>query len=120
MFRLLPHLVLTSYDTPARRAENTCRFCDGPLPDWADLLLPGRLPPAAATVNVYGPDGRLHRLPLRPGQAGRKRFLAAVRGALGLPEQVQLTLNFEVPVPCQGEGWWRPRLTCGLCSCEGE
>lgn len=93
------------YYTPARRAENTCRFCDGPLPDWADLLLPGRLPPAAATVNVYGPDGRLHRLPLRPGQAGRKRFLAAVRSALGLPEQVQLTLNFEVPVPCRGEEW---------------
>ncbi|KAG2440368.1 hypothetical protein HXX76_004473 [Chlamydomonas incerta] len=50
-------------------------------------------------INVYGPDGSLHRLPLQPGLAGRRRFLRAVRAALRLPDHATIEMSFEVAVP---------------------
>ncbi|GLC51505.1 hypothetical protein PLESTB_000509700 [Pleodorina starrii] len=66
-------------------------------------------PAPEALVNVHAPNGSLHRIPLRPGLAGRRRFLRAVRQALCLPAHAQLEMSFEVAVPSV-EGCSRPTL----------
>ncbi|KAG2497950.1 hypothetical protein HYH03_004212 [Edaphochlamys debaryana] len=92
------------------REEHECRFCNGQLPPWQDTLLPPRTRPAAeALVNVHGPDGTLHRIPLAPGLAGRRRFLMAVRSALRLPAHVPLEMSFELAVPGGAAGGAPPR-----------
>lgn len=83
-----------------RREERECRFCSTLLPPWQEALLPQRVKPAPeALVNVHAPDGSLHRIPLQPGMAGRRRFLRAVRHALCLRAHVHLDMSFEVAVP---------------------
>ncbi|GLI68701.1 hypothetical protein VaNZ11_013180, partial [Volvox africanus] len=92
------------------REERECRFCSTVLPPWQETLLPKRVKPAPeAIVNVHAPDGSLHRIPLRPGLAGRSRFLRSVRQALSLPAHAQLEMSFEVAVPAI-EGCTRPTL----------
>ncbi|GFR41464.1 hypothetical protein Agub_g2152 [Astrephomene gubernaculifera] len=88
-----------------RSEERECRFCKSLLPPWQEVLLPQRVRPATeATVNVHAPDGSLHRIPLRPGLAGRRAFLRAVRQALRLPPREQLDLSFEVALPTSATG----------------
>ncbi|EFJ44794.1 hypothetical protein VOLCADRAFT_46968, partial [Volvox carteri f. nagariensis] len=83
-----------------RREERECRFCGTILPPWQETLLPKRVEPASeAIVNVHAPDGSKHCIPLRPGLAGRRHFMRAVRQALHLPHHAQLEMGFEVAVP---------------------
>lgn len=88
---------------PLGREEKECRFCGSVLPLWVHNIAPSAVKPAPeALINVHGPDGSQHRIPLRPGLAGRREFTRRVRQVLCLPDYMAVTFNFEVAVPGLG------------------
>ncbi|GIM16320.1 hypothetical protein Vretimale_18955 [Volvox reticuliferus] len=65
-----------------KREEKSCRFCQGTLPDWKEVLTPRALPPAVPILSIYY-NNTCCRMKVRPGPDGLRAFLRQLEVIVG-------------------------------------
>ena len=80
--------------------EHSCRFCERTLPDWRPLLTPAEVEKVSeVVVMAVTLNDQVHRITVRPGPEGRRRFECDIRDLFELNSQDDLEFTFDCQDP---------------------